>query len=268
MLALTSTLAAYPFAVPKRTSAAAELRKRTSQHWIAIETDKRGLIMHVATDDAALLALKGHDRMEAIRVLLHANADLFGFAPEAADRLPDDGLLMDEEDTALMGEIQVQSAAARIDITSLFWVEAKPTVGLDAVKKRVAGKRYRETLRYGIGPQRDCSMTPLGKRGCTSTVLHTRTRVVTFDATNVEIFSALLREGNTIRLVACADVRSFEDPDPLPAWGEVGLVGHSFAPTGDAPALPVVVDRVTGEVLHPGVKGCYEPKLMDPRQRD
>jgi len=268
LLALTSTAGAYPFTVPKRTGAEAAFRKRNPQHWTVIETDKRGVLMHVATDDPSLVALNGDDRIVAIRALLHANADLFGFSPDTADRIPDGGLLVDEEDSALLGEINVQAGSSMIDITTMFWVEATPKVDLDSVKKRVAGKRYTETIGYGTGPQIDCAMTGLGVKGCVTTVKHTRTRAVTFDASNVEIFSALLREGNTIRLVACADVRSFEDPEPAPAWGEVMAVQRKFSPLGGAPALPLVVDRVTGQVLHPNVKGCYDPKLMDPRQRD
>lgn len=268
VLALTSTVGAYPFAVPKKTGAEAEFRKRNPQHWTVVETDKRGVLMHVATDDPSLVGLTGHARMDAIRALLHANADLFGFSPETADRLPDQGLLMDEEDSALMGEINVQNAAALIDITTLFWVAATPTVDTESVRTRLAGKRYTETIGYGAAPRIDCAMTPLGPKGCETKVQHTRTREVTFDASNVELFSALLREGNTIRLVACADVRSFEDPPAPAAWGEVGPIQRKFTPLGGAPALPLVVDRVTGQVLHPNVKGCYDPKLMDPRQRD
>lgn len=268
VVALTASASAYPFAVPKRTGAEAEFRKRNPQHWTVIETDKRGLLMHVATDDPALVGKTGDDRIVAIRALLRANADLFGFKPDTADLLPTDGLLVDELEGALMGEINVSRDPHLIDITAMFWVEATPTVDLESVKKRIAGKRYSETIGYGTGPQIDCAMTPLGAKGCVTKVQHTRTREVTIDADNVEIFSALLREGNTIRLVACADVRSFEDPPAPAAWGEINPIQRKFTPLGKAAALPLVVDRVTGEVLHPGVKGCYEPKLMDPRQRD
>jgi hypothetical protein len=268
LLASTGSAVAYPFVVPKRSGAEAEFRKRNPQHWTVVETDKRGLLSHVATDDPSLTGTWDHAKVVAVRDLLRANADLFGFTPQTAARLPEDGLLMDEEDGALMGEINVQHGAGLLDITALFWVDAKPTIDQASVKQRVAGKRYKETIGYAAAPQRDCRMSGMGAKGCATPVRYTRTREVTVDADSVEIFSALLRQGNTIRLVACADVRAFEDPAADPAWGDVGPSRRTFTPLGNAPALPLVVDRVTGQVLQPGVKSCYDPALMDPRQRD
>jgi hypothetical protein len=34
--------------VPKRSGAEAEFRKRNPQHWTVVETDKRGVLIHVA----------------------------------------------------------------------------------------------------------------------------------------------------------------------------------------------------------------------------
>lgn len=264
LLALTATATAYPFAVPRRTGAAAEFRKRNPQHWLVVETDKRGLIMHVATDDPSLVGKTGHDRIVAIRALLHGSADLFGFTPETADRLPESGLLIDEAGSALLGEINVQGGPKRIDITTMFWVDATPKVDPEDVAKRLVGQKYEETIGYAMPPMRDCAMSGLGKRGCVMPIVERRKRAVTFVRRNVEIFSALLREGDTIRLVACADVRSFEDPEIVGA----GVAQRSFAPMSGGPKLPLVVDRVTGDVIDAHVKGCYDPKLMDPRQRD
>ena len=111
-------------------------------------------------------------------------------------------------------------------------------------------------------------MTPLGAKGCETPVVHTRVRDVRIEADNVEAFSALLRQGSTLRLVVCADVRSFEDPPAHAAWGNVGPARRTFAPLGRAPALPLVVDAVTGQTLAAHVKGCYDPALADPRERD
>ena len=264
LLASAANAVAYPFAVPKRTGAEAEFRRRNPQHWTKIETDKRGVVIHVATDDPTLVGSK----MSAVRTLLHANADLFGFPAAIADGVPDEGLLVDEQAGALMGEIQVQHAANLLDITAMFWVDATPTIDVASVVQRIAGKHYRETIGYGAGPKLDCAMTPLGAKGCAVRIQHTRTREVAIDADAIQATSSLLRQGNSIRLVACAEILTFDDPPADPAWGAIGAAQRTFTPLGKAPALPLVVDRVTGQVLHTNVKTCADPALTDPRQRD
>ena len=113
-----------------------------------VETDKHGVVMHVATDDPALTGTWDAAKLAAVRALVRANADLFAIPADAADRIPADGLLVDEAGEALLGELQIQHSATRLDITAMFWVDATPNFDKAAVVQQIAGRRYRETIGY------------------------------------------------------------------------------------------------------------------------
>lgn len=94
LLALTATAAAYPFAAPVRPTAErhareAEFRNRNAEHFTVVEAGERGFIRRVITDDPKL-ATNGW-QAASLRGFLRRNADLFGFDPATADRLPGGG---------------------------------------------------------------------------------------------------------------------------------------------------------------------------------
>jgi hypothetical protein len=281
LVALTAAASAYPLAAPVRSAAErhareAEFRKRNAEHFTVVEAGERGFIRHVVTDDPKL-ATNGWEAAN-LRAFLRRNADLFGFDPATADRLPGGGaslLLTDVLDGALLGEINVQGATIghtpAVDITVMFWVDAKPTLTAKDLAKRVTGGTYDETIGYAPPPQRDCAMTPMGAAGCKTKVEHTRKRQVTLPASAVRTRTWVLGERDRVRLVVCADAGSLQDPEADPSWrspwGPLVATERALVPRDKSPALPMVLDAVTGDPVNVAVKSCDDPVFVAVRDR-
>lgn len=204
-----------------------------------------------------------------MRVFLRANADLFGFDPSVADRVTANGtpslLVVDALGGATLGEINIHVVNGTLVVDVMFWIDAQPKLGEADVRKRVVGNSYSERIGYGEPPQRDCAMTPAGSAGCQMPIRHWLTRQLTLTDSQVRATTWLMPDGDNIRLVACVNAESVEAPPADPSWGPVAASQRLFSPIGNAPALPMVVDLVTGQTLSVKVANCYAPLFTQVR---
>jgi len=76
----------------------------------------------------------------------------------------------------------------------------------------------------------------------------------------------VLGEKDRVRLVVCADAGSLRDPEADPSWasplGPLVPAERTLAPRDKAPALPLVVDAVTGDPVTVAVKSCDDPVFV------
>lgn len=247
LLATSRLAAAYPVVMPKKP--AAELAKveeafraRNPQHWTAVDLDPRGFVRRAVTDDADLVAMD----IKVLRELLRTNADLFGIDAADADHLGSNGssnqfIYLDDLPTPPLVGITVARNGNSLEIVVAFRVHITQKLTLDDVSARVLGKEYVVAVTEPPRVRIDCAMQPGGKANCKPIG---GTKPVRFTATvdNVRTVTSLFARGNSIRLVHCIDV------EPAP---------HVTAPRpiGRAPALPLVIDAVTGAKVA-GITRC------------
>jgi hypothetical protein len=282
----TSALAApsYPVVVPLRSKAfvaarEAEFRKRNPQRWSTVEVNARGFVSHVHTDDPALVPEIHKEpngwwrwtdpSLDRVRALLRRNADLFGIDRAMIDRIDARSLVVtDVVDTALVGEIVLQRFAladhpAELDITTMFSVHLEPKFSIAEATKRVIGRSYEETDGFGAPPMIDCAMTPAGAAGCKTPVVQRQKRDVTLAAGDLRTVTWLHADSDRIRLVRCIDAGNLAPMQP--GKPGLGLNERSFAPLDHAPALPLVVDAVTGAEIDLHVTDCFTSGLSNVR---
>lgn len=247
-LATSRLAAAYPLNLP--TKPAAELAKveetfraRNPQHWTAVDLDRRGFVRRAVTDDADLVAMD----VTVIRDLLRTNADLFGIDAADADRVGSNGssnmlVYADEVGMAHLVEIAVTRTGDTLEIAVKFRTRITPKVTMDDVLARVLGKDYAVIVTEPPPSLIDCAMQPGGRANCKRRGPVRRPDRFTATVDNVRAETSLFARGSTIRLVHCIDV----EPDPRVT------APH---PIGNAPALPLVVDAVTGAKVS-GITRC------------
>ncbi|HEY6038148.1 MAG TPA: hypothetical protein VIV58_27895 [Kofleriaceae bacterium] len=242
---------------------AAEFRKRNPQRWDDVLVDHHGFIKRVVTHDAKLAAATP-DQLEAF---LRANADLFGIDPDDAKHAHD-GHTWDAPQlgAVVLGQIAIDRPKGELVIYAMSHFEATPTLTEADLAKRLAGKRYTETIGYARPPMRDCAMTPLGAAGCKMRVEQTRKREIALSARDLRTATALYQDGDTFRLIGCVDASQLANPPADPSWEPLVPSTHAYAAIANAPPLPYFVDLVTGDVLRiPNAHECYSPVFSDPR---
>ena len=278
--AVAAPVPALPAKIPLRSAAerarqVAAFRARNHYKWQLVEADRHGFISHVITDDPAIVpASYAFTPAQAKRIyaLLRANTDLFGIAPANIDEMErTHKYLYSRGDRFLTGELDVEyerpsdGTPPRLEIRAYFDVTAAPTIHEADVAARVVGARYHDEIGYSAPPQRDCGMTPAGPAGCITPIEHTRERDVTLARGDLGTEMWLYADGDTMRLVACVDASMLGGPPADRSWGNVGPSHHVLTPLGGAPALPLVVDLVTGQVVATHLPACVDPSLADQR---
>jgi hypothetical protein len=248
VLAMSRIAAAYPLVLPRKpagelTRVEEAFRARNPQHWTAIDLDPRGFVRRAVTDDAGLVAMD----VQGIRDLLRTNADLFGIDAADADRLGSNGssnllVAVDEVGMAHLVEIVVTRTDAALEIAVKFRTHITPKVSMDDVLARVLGKDYAVTAPDPLPSQIDCAMQSGGRANCKRQRPVRRRHRFTATVEDVRAVTSLFARGDRIRLVHCIDV----EPDPRVS---------SPHPIGGAPALPLVVDAVTGAKVA-GITRC------------
>ena len=240
-----------PAALGKRD---AEFRTRNPQHWLYVSFDDFGGLLHAATDDPVLA---GAD-LAGVRDLARRNADFFGIAPADADRIAttiDGDVLVDRTDGVTLGELVVRhatiSAKAALTIDARRFVGLAPKVKLDAVVRRLVGRTYAIAATFTQGLPPDCGQTPRGFRACAPPKTLTINRETRLTVADLAVSTALHRDGDTLRLVRCAELVVPAPPDFPHRVGDA-----TATPKRAAPILPLVVDAVTGETLATGVASC------------
>jgi hypothetical protein len=253
--ATTATAApAYPVRWVKLTpdqvaARVAAFRARNPQHWTGVFFDEYGHLNTAATDDPALVA----GDVATLRDLVRRNADVFGIDPAVADQLARDGDAIrwtDAIDGVVRGQIVFVRSVKERTIQARYFIPVQPVHEAAEATNRLVGQRYTEVVTYGFLPERDCAMTPAGPAGCTTTVVGTTKRELAITSKDLRVQTLLTRDGDAIRLVRCAEIAAKPRPRDPSIDSEATVMGLEYVPVSRAPALPLVLDAITGEVVH------------------
>jgi hypothetical protein len=245
VLVLLVVLQSVGGAAPPPADPRAEFRKRNTQHFTLLETDRAGRIRHLRTDDGELAS--GDDF--TLRGWLQLNADFFGGRAEDNDARSGAGSLayfvLDQELGNITGAAIVRRERGVLDVSIV-----RATHSPEAEIKAVVGTRHVQVLQYGDVPQRDCRMGSDAK-SCKPRVTKTLRRSVVLAAGEVFADVQLRVSRGAVRLVVCvsADVAA---PDGADADAGPALITTSIS------GLPFAVDAASGARL--AVASCV-PEL-------
>jgi hypothetical protein len=244
IVALTTTVAAYPMLAPLRTEAqraaiAQAFRARNREHWLTVEVDPRGFVNHVITDDPGLVPSPQWTAsdLERIRSFLRGNVDFTGIGPRVIADLEQAGLLLYGVRGARLAKISLErnldSGQPTLEIRAAFEIVGAPAITPEQAAARVAGARVRELDSYGK-----------------VRTMFTRTRSLVLRAAEIRTTSVVHADGDRVRVVFCSEPHV----DALPAdpsWGDVGLLAQQLEP-----AILGVVDAISGEALPTSARNC------------
>ena len=245
---------AYPVTIPMLTGhqlsqREADFRAANPQHWTEVRVDPHGFVTSAQSDDPKLAAAGLRELADFAR----RNAGFFHMDPATADRiatLPNGVVeISDTSDGVIKGQIVFGRGPklASFTLSALFFVDTSAKIAAADVAVRIAGKTYTEVTTYSNPPHLDCAMSH-GGGSCKSTVIATARRDVTFAAKDAIVQTVLYREGDAIRLVRCIDQQALAPFPDAQAHGAKQW-GRTFVAKAGAPALPLVVDAITGAQL-------------------
>ncbi|MBX3232446.1 MAG: hypothetical protein KIT84_15845 [Labilithrix sp.] len=134
-----------------------------------------------------------------------------------------------------------------------------PQIARGDIARALEGRRYR--VRFGVLPARcwDCPIDAISAAAPERAEgpFEDETRVKAADVT-VRLVMPPQRERAEHRLVACVDVAPTLTLAPAPGGPERRVLVLDVQPLDDAPALPLVLDAVTGEPLAHEVETLFD----------
>ena len=263
VLAFTGVLGVAP-ARGAPAQAATTFRARNPQAWTTVTVGPQGFVDHVVTRDPALqirtLDTGGHYQWDdaalgRVRAVLRANADLFGIDAADADHVvvANGNVAYYDNDTGfLLVAIKVDPEPG-LDIAIV-----QPRIHLtlkltaDAVAARVIGHTYLARSTQLQPAQLDCKMGGTRTRCAAKTTVETRRITITAD--DVTVTQGMITFAGARRLVHCLDLGQ----TPRSQRVEPEQPTLQLRPSDGGPAMPLLIDAVTGKRLAVSDSTCDE----------
>lgn len=245
----------------------AELVRREPIAWLTIDTDARGFVTHVVTEDRTIVPAST-GKLEAtdlgrVRALLLRDADLFGIDPAALGTFQVTGScaarIDHEVENVSLGRVvmacEPAASGVRLSIEITPWLDLAPRLDSDQAARQVLGARYLETWDTRIVPPRDCHA---GERCGHARVQRSRS-VVELSWDELSVTSIAIVDRGRIRVVHCFDT-TWTLPRGAPMSPSRSRL-ISVVPLRGAPVPPIVIDAVTGQrlPLHPRTCAALQP---------
>jgi hypothetical protein len=219
----------------------AAFRAHNPGRWTQIDADGRGVIRHVRTDDPTIVDAD----VATLRGVLQIMHDSIGGRADEREPVPFPGgqafMLFDDTGSTVIGLAVVHRQPKQLDID----VQLATLTAADA-EKRLAGRKVRQTIELGRGPQRDCRR---GGGACRTVVTKTIHRLVEIEVSEVSSALGVHAEKAGARLVICVGA---EHPAPD---------GAGDVLTNRLVSVPLVLDAVTGSELAIHARDCNDPVI-------